>query len=90
MANFVMKKDGTREPFDAEKVKRGVVAAASQAGLSEEETAKVADQVSSTIMGAFMGVEEVSTAEVKEKILSELDSSAPSVAEAWRSYEATK
>jgi len=36
------------------------------------------------------GKEEVSSSEVKEKILSELDIHNPAVSEAWRQYEQSK
>ena len=90
MAKFIIKKDGTREPFNAEKIKRGVIAAASDAGMSEEEVIKLASQVSSAVEKAFMDMDEVSAFDVREKTLSELDSSSPTVAESWREYEITK
>lgn len=90
MANFVIKKDGAKEPFDVEKIKKAVIAAATQAGLSNEEAAGVADQVSSAVVQSIAGIEEVTSTEIKEKILSELDTLKPSVSEAWRKYEQSK
>lgn len=90
MANFVVKKDGTKEPFDAEKIKKAITAAATQANLPEEEITKAVEQVSATVIQSVAGKEEVETAEIKEKILSELDIAAPSASEAWRKYEQGK
>jgi len=90
MANFITKKDGTKEPFNVEKIKKGVIAASTNDGLSGDEALKLSDRVSSTVASAFMGVDEVSGAKVREKILEELDSSSPSVADSWRNYERTK
>jgi len=90
MANFVIKKDGTKQPFDAGKIKRVVSAAAIQAGLSNEEAVRVADQVSSAVTQSVAGKEEVASTEIRGKILSELDTVNPSVSEAWRKYEQSK
>jgi len=90
MTNFVIKKDGTKIPFDSEKIKSGIMAAALEAGLSEDEQKDVAEKVSSTVIMALESKEEVSSSEIKDMILSELDASSPSVAESWRKYEQTK
>jgi transcriptional regulator NrdR family protein len=90
MANTVIKKDGSKEPFDADKIKYGVSMAAAQAGLTAEETEALADKAAVSVQEATAGTEEVQVTEIREKILSFLDMDAPKVAEAWRSYEATK
>ena len=90
MANFVIKKDGTKEPFDVEKVKKGVAAAARMANLPGEEIGKLINQVSVAITQLAEGKEEITTTEIKEKILAELDILAPSASEAWRKYEQEK
>ena len=90
MANFVTKKDGTRVPFDLEKIKSAVVAATMEAEMPEQEANILAETILSLVSVDFEGQEEVSSSEIKEKILSELDTSAPSVSESWRKYEESK
>lgn len=90
MASFVIKKDGTKVPFDREKVKRSISRAALEAGLLDAEAADLAERVVSSIMIDFESQEEVATSDVREKIISELDMSAPSVADSWRKYEETR
>lgn len=90
MANEVIKKDGTREAFDAEKIRRSVAAAAQQAGLSEERKNEVKEQMVSIVIQMAEGKEEITTGEIREKILSELDAVEPSVSESWRRYEQGK
>ncbi len=90
MANFVIKKDGTKEPFDAEKIKKAVTSAVSGTGLPDEQANKVIEQVLGAAMGLADEKEEIATAEIKEKILSELDALEPSVSEAWRKHEQEK
>lgn len=90
MAEFVIKKDGSKEPFDAEKIRKSITAAASTAGLSEEQMNKIVEHVSGAATKLTDEKEEITTAEIKEKILSELDVLQPSVSEAWRKYDQEK
>lgn len=90
MANEVIKKDGTKEPFDAEKIKKAIAAAAQQAGLSEERKNEVVEQVAAAAIQMVEEKEEITTSEIKEKILSELDRIESSVSEAWRKYDQEK
>lgn len=90
MATFVTKKDGTKLPFDPEKIKASVVAACLDAELSNEEADKISVEILDLVVGALKEVEEVSTTEVRDKVLAELDMLHPNIAEAWRRYEATK
>jgi len=90
MAQEVIKKDGTKQPFDAEKIKKAISAAAQQANLSEERKNEVVEQVTATVVQTAEGKEEIATSEIKEKILSELDSVEPAVSASWRKYDQEK
>jgi len=90
MINLVIKKDGDKVPFDMEKLKAGIKAAASEAGLSDQEQQAAAQEVSSSVLAALEGKDEVSSAEIKDKIIFELNTSYPAVAAAWKQYEETK
>ena len=90
MANFVIKKDGTKEPFDSEKIKKSIRLAAKETDLSEERIGEVVDQVSSIVLQMTGEREEIEGSEIKDKILQELDSVEPSVSKAWRDYDAQK
>ena len=90
MANFVIKKDGTKEPFDAEKIKKSVIAAAKAANLPGEEMGKVIAQILAKTSQLAGGKEEITTTEIKEGILAELDTIAPTVSAAWRKYDEEK
>ena len=86
MAEFVIKKDGTKEPFDEGKIKSSITAAVLGTDLSEERKNEVIEQVSRAAIQLASEKEEIPTAEIKEKILSELDALEPSVSESWRKY----
>ena len=90
MANFVVKKDGSREPFDPQKIRNSIGAAAQEAGLAEDRRNEVVGQVAATAIEVADQKEEIPTSEIKAKILSELDQVEPSVSAAWRRYEQEK
>jgi transcriptional regulator NrdR family protein len=87
MINFVIKKDGTKVPFDPEKIKSAVTAAASQAGFSPDEASNTAMKVLDSVIMAFGDREEVPTSEIKGKVLSDLDTMAPEVLAAWKKHD---
>ena len=90
MTNFVVKKDGTKLPFDSEKIKESIMASAQETDLSEEKKKEVVDQVLSTVLQMIGEREEIETSEIKNKILQELDSIEPSISKAWRDYDEKK
>ncbi|MDP3995866.1 MAG: ATP cone domain-containing protein [bacterium] len=87
MATQVIKKDGTKQPFDAEKIKNSIAAAALRTDLSEERQTEVTGQVAAKVVQVAEEKEEISTSEIKESILDELDIVEPAVSEAWRKYD---
>lgn len=86
MANFVIKRDGTKEPFDAGKIKNSILAAAQRTELPEDRRDEVVIRVSSVVLELAAQKEEIATSELREKILSELDAIEPSISEAWRKH----
>jgi transcriptional regulator NrdR family protein len=90
MIKFVIKKDGSKDPFNPEKMKAAIMAAATDAGLSDGEKSNVVSQVSSSVIVLFKDRDEVPTSEIKESILSQLNELSPVVADAWRKYDAAK
>ncbi len=87
MALEVIKKSGEKEPFDAEKIRRSIQAAADETDLSEERKKEVVEQVVNSAIQLAEGKEEIATSEIREKILDELDKIEPSVSATWRKYE---
>ena len=90
MATQVIKKDGSKQPFDAEKIKRAIEGAAREAGLPEDRVSQVATEISSIVVEQTSTQEEIATSEIKSMILNELDRVEPSVSAAWRTYEGSK
>ncbi len=90
MAKEVIKKDGTKEPFDVGKIRKAIAGAAIRTDLSEEKRNEVVEQVTASVVQMADAKEEVATSEIREKILSELNAIEPAVAESWRKYEEEK
>lgn len=87
MANQVIKRDGTKEPFDESKLKKSIELAAQEAGLEASRVQEVVNQVASVALELAASQEEIPTSELREKILSELDKIESGIAEAWRKYD---
>ncbi len=90
MASEVIKRDGSREPFDAEKIRRSITIAAEQANLPGERKNDVVERVTATATQMAEERDEIATSEIKEKILSELDRIEPTVSASWREYDQEK
>jgi len=90
MANQVIKKDGSKEPFNAEKIKRVIRLAGQQAGLDEIKQNEIAEKIAAKIVEILKDKEEVAAIEIRDKVLGELDLYAPNVSAAWRDYELNK
>jgi len=87
MANQVIKRDGTKQPFDPEKIKKAIAAAAARTDLPEEKQTAAVGQVAAKVIQMAEAKEEIATSEIREAILSELDAVEPAVSEAWRKYD---
>jgi len=90
MAKEVVKKDGTKQPFDPEKIKNAIRAAAAATDLAEERKNEVVEKVSAAVISMADAKEEIATSEIREKVLSELNQLEPSVSEAWRKHDQEK
>ncbi len=86
MAKEVTKKDGTKVPFDAGKIRNAIAAAAAMADLPEEKKDEVVEEVASRVIQMAESKEEIETSEIRQNILSELDSIEPAISAAWRKY----
>ena len=87
MVNFIIKKDGTKRPFDSEKIERSIMAAAGETDLSEERIKEIVDEVLEAVIQMAGEREEIKGSEIKDKILEELDVIEPSVSKSWRDYD---
>lgn len=90
MALEVIKRDGSKEPFNAKKIRKAITAVAKRAKLPKKRRDEVVEQVAKAAIQLAEGKGEIATSEIREKILSELDRIEPAVSTAWRNYEQKK
>ncbi len=86
MAKQVIKKDGSKVPFDAKKIIKGITRAAQDAKLAPAEINKLVNEVSATAIQFADSKDKVMSSEIRDVILSELDNKAPNVAFEWRKF----
>ncbi len=86
MAKQIIKSDGTKVPVLKAKIDRAISRAANDAKLSTQEINNLVNNVSSTAMEFIESKDKVTSAEVRDLILSELDKVAPSVSAEWRKF----
>ncbi len=87
MAKTVIRRDGSKEPFDDNKIRRAIEAAAREAGLSPDRVTAVVNQVANVVLTFAAPREEITTLEIRGKILALLDELEPSVSAAWRRFD---
>ncbi len=87
MAQYVIKRDGSKEEFDAGKMRNAIETSAREAGLEENRILELVEQVGSAALQLAESKEEIATSELREKILSDLDAIEPSVSKVWRQYD---
>lgn len=90
MAKSVIKRDGTKEDFNGEKMRKSIEVAAISAGLSMDRTNEIVNQVLNVVLKDVNGKEEVATTELSESVFSQLNAIEPKMAELWRQYEEEK
>ena len=83
----VIKSDGRRQAFDAEKIRRAVESAARDAELPEKKVRSVVEDVTKKATKEAEKKKEIRSEEIREIVLKELDKKERSVADAWREYE---
>jgi len=86
----VIKKDGSKEPWDGEKLSGSIATAASEAGLDKGRIKEVVSNVSQKVIDRVCGDKEVTSYMIRGIILEELDHIESVVADAWRKYELVK
>lgn len=85
----VKKRDGSKETFDPEKMKRAMQKAAIDATYSLEGAVDLTliEEISEDITREAKEKGEIDTTTIREKILSRLEKMGSSIAESWKKFE---
>jgi len=87
MANEVIKRDGSHEAFNKEKIRNSIRSAAQDTGLKEDRIGQVVNEVAQSALDIAAKKDEIATSEITKIILRELDRVEPTVASAWRAHD---
>jgi transcriptional regulator NrdR family protein len=90
MAETVIKKDGTEQPFAEQKIRDSISAALRESGVPEEEGDEIVEKITKAVLEYGKDQDELATSEIRDKILAELEEEEPEAAKAWRNYEMNK
>jgi len=90
MATQVMKKDGSIQPFDAEKIKGAIRGAATEAGLDATAIEELVAKAAEPVLAALAVKDQVPSSEIKDLIFAQLQTLNPSVIDAWNRHTAAK
>ncbi len=83
----VLKKDGSIEDFDPEKIKRSVISAGQDAGLDQATISQLLKDPIEGLIKSFQEKEQISAKEIRDKILSSLKPLASALVSAWERFE---
>ena len=90
MAQWVIKKNGGREPFDETKLRRGINKALEESGTSHERIEELGRRIADLVLQSINSLAEISSDKIANLVVSELDVFAPEAAGAWREYRRAK
>ena len=83
----VKKRNGEKEPFDPDKIRRSIQKAGIDAGYRIQDTAKLVDNITDEIMEMAEEKNQINTDAIRDNVLNELDKAQASIAEAWRKFD---
>ena len=83
----VIKRNGKREPFKPQKLRKSIESAVSDSGSSITKQMKAIEHATQDAENLARDRNEISSEELRNEIVNDLESDAPQVAQAWRKYE---
>jgi len=83
----VMKKRGTVESFDQDKIKRSIQKAAIDAGYSLNEKEDLINEITDHVTEKVKEEDEVKSDVICEAVLNEMLASSPEIVDAWRKFD---
>lgn len=83
----VVKRNGKKEPFRAQKLRKSIENAVSDAGFTITDQMKTIEHATQDAENLARNRNEISTKELRNEVVNDLESDAPKVAQTWRNYE---
>jgi len=86
----VIKKNGEKQEFDPEKIKRSVEKAAREVRLSDERLKDIIVKVAQPVIVKIRDQDTIKTEDIRKEVIETVRQEAPEVAEAWKDFEQNK
>jgi transcriptional regulator NrdR family protein len=83
----VVKRNGKKEPFKAQKLRKSIENAVSEAGFTITDQMKTIEHATQDAENLARNRNEISTKELRNEVINDLETDAPEVAQSWRKYE---
>ena len=83
----VIKSNGKKEPFRPEKIRKSIESAISDSGSTITREMKAIEHATQDAENLARGRNEISTKDIRDEIVNDLESDAPEAAQSWRNYE---
>ncbi len=85
----VVKRNGKKEQFKPQKLRKAVENAITDAGYTVTEQMSTIEQATQDVENMTMNRNEISSKEIRNEVVNDLESNAPKAAQSWRNYERT-
>lgn len=82
----VIKRDGSRENFSRDKVRRGVENAAKRVKIDKKRVGEIAQKVARDVEDSFRDRDEVRSRDIRDRVLKALDKVEKKVAKEFKSF----
>lgn len=86
----VIKRDGSRQAFSEEKLRKSIEAAGKEARTPDQRLKQVVDAAVREALSLSREGHAVATKAIREKVLTRLDVTEPAVSAAWRAFDTKK
>ncbi len=83
----VIKRNGKKEAFKPQKLRKSIESAVSDSGSTITDQMKAIEHATQDAENLARGRNEISSKDLRNEIVNDLESDAPEVAQAWRNYE---
>jgi transcriptional repressor NrdR len=83
----VIKRNGKKEQFKPQKLRKSIENAVTEAGFTVTKQMKAIEHATQDAEKLAMNRNEISSKELRNEIVNDLESDAPEVARSWRNFE---
>lgn len=85
----VIKRNGKKEPFRPQKLRKSIENAVTDAGFTITDQMRTIEHATLDAENLARNRNEISTREIRNEVINDLESDAPEVARSWKNYEKT-